>query len=60
MAKNPAAVELGKLGGKRTSANGTNSFAKGLASAAVSKRWAAMSKEQRSEWARRNAAKRKR
>ena len=56
---NKFARELGKLGGKRTAENGTNSFANGLASAAVSKRWAAMTPEERSAVNKRSAAKRK-
>ena len=57
--KNKSAVELGRLGGKRTSANGTNSFAKGGASKAASKRWAAMSAEERSAANKQAWAKRK-
>jgi len=59
MSKNQAAVMLGKLGGKRTAANGTNSFANGGASAAVSKRWAAMTPKERSAANKRVWAKRK-
>ena len=59
MVKNKAAVMLGKLGGERTAANGANSFANGGASKAASKRWAAMSAEERSAANKRAWAKRK-
>lgn len=58
--KNKAAVELGRLGGNRTAANGTNSFANGGASSAASTRWAAMSPADRSEAIKRTWLKRKR